>query len=809
MFKHIKQQLWLFIVCFMLSAISVCTPAHAEIQAGTVPFEYGTDTISNLSGASMSGLKSMFTFNGDKAFPIINDEKGDIYLFYKNAGFYTDENFKSIPMDIRIYVWRYQEGTPEKEDDRVYPFIYLTEDGIAHIASNNQEGNYGNAVGNLFHSKTSRSNGGIQTEYHFYDSTTGEEINFQGTIVFSDLDGASGVSGYVNEGIAITGGEYEPVTWSDTKIVQSERDGLLWHQGTMMTEDILSAGLTSDTQKLLVKFKSTPQNPFSAVHRIRTYQDGRAAAYDQTINNSTVTISYMIAKKDLPSLSTDKGMTELIQGGGGEQSRVLNYGTDTSGSTAQGILNIQPEAVDGYTFDGWYSSSGFEPETKWTGTGSMTKSIILWGRYVKKQHTFTVRFYEVKEDGTLTENAISSPQSKTFLFGSRIASKGPVISHAAHEVKDSEGNKTGETHNAEGHEWDLGFLTVDGGVPESAVQGETVVHFAEGNTVDKDVNVNYYYYDKSTSVPDFEKTLKENGSETESYMAFHYGKDDKIPFELSAVMPESIGADGAYQLVFHDILPDGMSYDEGSLHTYRDGEEIPIENSHAVFDGNSLTVEIADAKSSPWNAAHGTEISVQYKASINKNAVFENTNEAYLSYSETPGSSQTAQTETAKASVYAFGIQFEKTDEAGNPLEGAEFTVYKKGEDGVYTELEAAGREQSVFSFTGLAAGDYMLAETYTPDGYNTAENLFFTITAEPSVKNGNTEILAEMLCNENPAEGWQLSDDGVFISKIRNTSGFTLPATGGLGTYGFTAAGVFIFLCSAFILIWKKQNSQ
>lgn len=54
----------------------------------------------------------------------------------------------------------------------------------------------------------------------------------------------------------------------------------------------------------------------------------------------------------------------------------------------------------------------------------------------------------------------------------------------------------------------------------------------------------------------------------------NYGTGDVVPFELSAVIPQSVESYGAYRIVFHDTMSAGLACDEGSMKVYAGDTEI-------------------------------------------------------------------------------------------------------------------------------------------------------------------------------------------------------------------------------------------
>ena len=294
-----------------------------------------------------------------------------------------------------------------------------------------------------------------------------------------------------------------------------------------------------------------------------------------------------------------------------------------------------------------------------------------------------------------------------------------------------------------------------------------------------------------------------------------YGVGDSVPFKLTATMPDSISAYGEYKLVFHDTLSEGLDYDEGSLKVFAGDTEIDPSAYTLTFNGRSFSVEITDAKAEPFNAAAGTEISVKYSATINGDAEFRNTNDAYLEYSNDPNGETTGMTVGDTITAFTFTVSFDKVDgRTGDPLEGAGFTLYKKDADGEYTAVGAELTGTTSFNFSGLAAGDYKLVETTTPGGYNTMEDLEFTIVAESTEDaDGNAHVTSLKIISQGGAvsdgniSGWvDAADTGVLSADVANFRGSELPSTGGMGTTLFYIAGGCIMLVAGILIVKNKH---
>lgn len=106
----------------------------------------------------------------------------------------------------------------------------------------------------------------------------------------------------------------------------------------------------------------------------------------------------------------------------------------------------------------------------------------------------------------------------------------------------------------------------------------------------------------------------------------------------------------------------------------------------------------------------------------------------------------------------------------------------------IYAETGADGK----ITFAGLGEGEYTLAETKVPAGYNKMEDKKFSITFNKDSKSfevtGNLKSLAPT---------------------IENNSGSTLPSTGGIGTTIFYIVGAVLVIGAAILLVTKKRMSK
>jgi len=116
-------------------------------------------------------------------------------------------------------------------------------------------------------------------------------------------------------------------------------------------------------------------------------------------------------------------------------------------------------------------------------------------------------------------------------------------------------------------------------------------------------------------------------------------------------------------------------------------------------------------------------------------------------------------------------------------------------------KIVATVDEDGYLTFEGLNAGDYRLSETGVPEGYNKAEDIAFTLAADP--------ISVDSVTWTNSSSKFAVLDaEYMFPTVIENREGATLPSTGGIGTKLFYLFGGMLVVGSSVVLITKKRMS-
>lgn len=130
-------------------------------------------------------------------------------------------------------------------------------------------------------------------------------------------------------------------------------------------------------------------------------------------------------------------------------------------------------------------------------------------------------------------------------------------------------------------------------------------------------------------------------------------------------------------------------------------------------------------------------------------------------------------------------------------------TTYVKAD----VSIEMTTGEDGKISFKDLGAGEYILTETVTPEGFNTLDPIKIVITFEgpKSVNDGNETCTWKMTWNGKEIEG----TNGIFAQNVINQSGSLLPSTGGIGTTIFYVVGGILVIGAGILLVAKKRMSN
>ncbi|WP_455679520.1 isopeptide-forming domain-containing fimbrial protein [Streptococcus sp.] len=332
--------------------------------------------------------------------------------------------------------------------------------------------------------------------------------------------------------------------------------------------------------------------------------------------------------------------------------------------------------------------------------------------------------------------------------------------------------------------------------------------------------------------PTVQKKVKETndstGTTTDWQDAADYDMGDTVPFQLTAELPKKRVDDyNHYYVEFTDTLSAGLTFKEITKVT-ADGTTLNENQYKKTVTKNSddtttLSIVITDVKAVANITQDENKVVVEYNAELNSNAVLGsagNPNSVELTYSNNPndtgdGTSKPADTgktpkDTVKVFTYQTVINKVGEDEK-TPLAGAEFTLVKKNKDGSTKNVDVVkNTEGTSFTFKGLDAGNYVLEETKTPDGYNTIKAIEFTINAKYDTEAEDpklTELSTNVTSGDVKSDDFKSNlSDGSLTADIVNRKGSLLPSTGGMGTTILYVVGSILVLVAAILLITKKR---
>ncbi|WP_300965259.1 isopeptide-forming domain-containing fimbrial protein [Faecalibaculum rodentium] len=292
-----------------------------------------------------------------------------------------------------------------------------------------------------------------------------------------------------------------------------------------------------------------------------------------------------------------------------------------------------------------------------------------------------------------------------------------------------------------------------------------------------------------------------------------------------------------YKMVFHDTLSKGVSY-EGEVEVFVNDSTTPLSPSNYTVsdaqtgeDGKTtFSVTFNNVNTDGFKDTDGNvKIQIVYNAKLTDAAVVNdnsgkigNDNTVYLEYSNNPNSEGTGNTKEDKVFVASFKLLNTKVDGAGeknNDLSGAEFAVISgknsaafKVVDGKYmfqhwiTEDNPKGNDEvdvvttnagGDFSVYGLDAGSYILRETKTWDGYNTAPDTTFTVKATHDEDEGGQTATVT------------IADDSALNHEVTNTKNGSLPETGGMGTTMIYGVGAVMVAGAAVFYVTNKRTRK
>ena len=343
-------------------------------------------------------------------------------------------------------------------------------------------------------------------------------------------------------------------------------------------------------------------------------------------------------------------------------------------------------------------------------------------------------------------------------------------------------------------------------------------------------------------VPTSEKKVKDindsiDTAATDWQDSADYDIGDEVPFQLKGTIADNYDAYTSYYYAFHDENK-GLTFKEiTSVYVMNCSDKTELNSNDytlkvnttkgAITDNCSFELVFNDLKALKKNDGSAlvnkdSQIFVEYTSTLNENAVLGfagNPNTMHLEFSNNPNGEGKETTPDDTVIVFTYKVVINKVDEQGNALTGADFKLEKQAKNGTWKEVGkdrktvsgvGDGTKNCVFTFTGLDDGVYRLTETQTPTGFNTIDQITFTVTANHDILSDNPQL--NKLSGEKKSGEITLTsnkDACSLTSDVVNKEGSILPSTGGIGTTIFYVVGAVLMIGAGVILVSRRRANK
>lgn len=342
------------------------------------------------------------------------------------------------------------------------------------------------------------------------------------------------------------------------------------------------------------------------------------------------------------------------------------------------------------------------------------------------------------------------------------------------------------------------------------------------------------------------------------------GMDDTVYYTITADVPKY--SDNAISKTFNitDLIPKGVTINTTMFKVYGVAGGAETELTSATGGYSSSSVTLTEDEKAAYSSkiqvsfndyskiAGYDKIKIVYEAVVNQDAVLGkagNSGAATLTYANNPYANTGVKTDTDDAIVYTYGFKLTKTSADANPvlLPGAVFEVHKKnGNDWVQVHFEKTGNGLydrtlegenhvqvetgntvdgdssmlGVLKLNGLDVGTYKITEVKAPEGgyLLLKDPIEFYIVDEKAAQDDGTyaagpDGIPDMVDNKGKGQDTnQTSDDaqkGYVVRLVKNSTGFNLPLTGGMGTVLFTVGGAALIVGAVVLLLVANRKKS
>ncbi|HAJ70069.1 MAG: pilin N-terminal domain-containing protein [Alkalibacterium sp.] len=296
----------------------------------------------------------------------------------------------------------------------------------------------------------------------------------------------------------------------------------------------------------------------------------------------------------------------------------------------------------------------------------------------------------------------------------------------------------------------------------------------------------------NNDLPEIDKSITEQGQEMDTGDFF-----ENLSWVIRSDVPTFIDTENPISYVIKDTFGPELTY-AGNLVVEADGAAFTDFTASGVTDGQEGgTLEL----DFDIDALDGVdELVITFDTYLNENAVMGRDYENNVELNYNNGFEVYVDTEENPPVVHTGGKAFEKVNQDGEGLAGAEFVIYNS--DGLYLQEDYSwGDEFSAWTFVsdgdgyfeikGLAYGNYYLKETKAPE-VNGVQYRLLDDDYEFTVDTNSYYSIVSDYVPARPAG-------------IENRPEISLPQTGGMGTLVFSIIG--LGLMGTSVKLYKKSE--